>query len=149
MHSLRTSTLHISKNMEPLTWTKVCPSHFYECTLTHSYVLYCHYWSSVSRHTTFNIQTDHSCCPLVYWPSYGSHLNMNIDYDNFLEAILPNLIFAFTHNFLFFATKLGRCISHIFSYASNTPALLQESQTDINQSLVLFGRISSWITAKH
>jgi len=48
MHGLCTCTLHTSETLEPLTWTRKCPSCCYERTLTRSQVLCCHYWTSVN-----------------------------------------------------------------------------------------------------
>ena len=48
MHGLHTCTLHNSETLEPLTWTRVCPSHCYKCTLMCTHVLFCNNWTSVN-----------------------------------------------------------------------------------------------------
>jgi len=52
MHRLHRCTLNNSETMEPLTWSRVCPSHCCKSTHMCSHVLCCHYLRSVNiRHS--------------------------------------------------------------------------------------------------
>jgi len=48
MNSLRTCTLYNSETLEPLTWSRVCPSFCYEHTFERYHVLYLPYLTSVN-----------------------------------------------------------------------------------------------------
>jgi len=65
MHSLCICTLHNSKTLDPLTWTRVRPSHCYEHTRNCSHVLYRLYITSVNiRHSNWPLRF---IIPYIFW----------------------------------------------------------------------------------
>ncbi len=71
MHGLYTTTQHPDKTLEPLNWTRVCPSCRDEHSHEGSHVLY-YVSCNISKYTTFKPHTCPSFC--IFIPSNGSHL---------------------------------------------------------------------------
>jgi len=74
MHSLRMCTLYNSQTLEPLTWTKVRPSHCCEHTLKFWHVLYCLYLTTVNvKHS--NQSLEFVIPYIIIATANGSHIN--------------------------------------------------------------------------